>query len=74
MCRFRIQLLLIDTAWSTRFNMPKKDQYSDSSSDWTSVSLNCTVENYGTKLLHDERDTAHAVMCFSNITKTLSIF
>ena len=35
MGRFRIQLLLEDNAWSTRYNIPKNDRYSDTSLDWT---------------------------------------
>ena len=72
MGRFRIQLLLEDNTWSTRYNIPKNDRYSDSSTDWTKLSLNFTVESYGVKLVYDEIDTAHADMCFSNITKKTS--
>ena len=74
MGRFRIQLLLDDNTWSTRYNIPKNDRYSDTSTDWTLLSLNFTVENYGIKLIYDEIDTAHADMCFSNITITHSVF
>ena len=72
MGRFRIQLLLEDT-WSTRYNIPKNDRYSDSSNDWTKLSLNFTVQNYGIKLIYDQIDTAHADMCFSNITISHSV-
>ena len=74
MGRFRIQLFLEDNTWSTPYNIPKNDRYSDSSTDWTLVSLNITVENYGNKLIHDQIDTPHADMCFSNITKTHSVY
>ena len=73
MGRFRIQLILEDNPWSTRYNIPKNDRYSDTSTDWTLVSLNFTVENYGIKLIYDEIDTAHADMCSSNITITRSV-
>ena len=73
MGRFRIQLLLEDNTRSTRYNIPKKDGYSDSSTDWSLVSLNFTKENYGIKLIYDEIDTPHADMCFSNITITHSV-
>ena len=73
MGRFRIQLLLEDNTWSTRYNIPKSDRYSDSSTEWTLVSLNFTIENYGIKLIYDEIDTPHADMCFSNITITHSV-
>ena len=73
MGRFRIQLLLEDNTWSTRYNIPK-DRYNDSSTEWTKLSLNFTEENYGIKLIFDEMDTAHADMCFSNITITHSVY
>ena len=74
MGRFRIQLLLNDNTWSTRYNIPENDRYSDSSTDWTLVNLNFTVENYGIRLIYDQIDTPHADMCFSNITITHSVF
>ena len=73
MGRFRIQLVLDDNTWSTRYNIPKNHRYSDSSTDWILVNLNFTVENYGIKLIYDQTDTAHADMCFSNITITHSV-
>ena len=63
MGRFRIQLLLEDNTWSTQYNVPKNDRYSDSSIQWTLVILNFTVENYGIKLIYDQIDTPHADMC-----------
>ena len=74
MCRFRIQLLLENNTWSTRYNISKNDQYSDSSTNWTKSSLNFTVEDYGNKLIYDEIDTAHCDMSFSNIRITHSIY
>ena len=71
--RFRIQLLLKDNTWSTRYNTPKNVRYSDNSTDWTLVRLNFTGENYGIKLIYDQIDTAHADMCFSSITITHSV-
>ena len=73
MGRCRIQLLLADNTWSTRYNIPKDDQYSDLSTDWTLLSLNFTVENYGIKLIYGEISSPHANMCFSNITITHSV-
>ena len=66
MGRIRIQLLL-DNTWSTRYNIPKTDRYSNSSTDWTLVNLNFTVENYGIKIIYDQIDTAQADMFFSNM-------
>ena len=74
MGRFRIQSLLEDNTWSTRYNVPKNDRYSDLSTDCTNLSLNFTVENYGIKLIYDQIDTLHANMCFSNITITHSVY
>ena len=74
MGRFRTQLLIKDNTWSTRYNIPKNDRYSDNSTDWTLVSLNFTEDKYGTELFYDEIDTPHADMCFSNITITHSVY
>ena len=74
MGRFRIQFLLEDNTWSTRYNIPKNDRFSDTSTEWTLVSFNFTEEIYGIKLIYDEIDSAHADMCFSNITITLSVY
>ena len=70
MGRFRIQMLLDDITWSARYDIPKNDRHSDTSTDWTLVSLIYTVENCGVKLLYDEIDSLHADMCFSNIIIT----
>ena len=74
MGRFRIELLLEDNTWTTRYNIPKNDRYSNSSTEWTLVNLNFTIENYGIRLVYDQIDTPHADMCFSNITITHSVF
>ena len=74
MGRFRNQLLLENNTWSTRYNIPKNDRYSDSSTDWTLVNLNFTVKNYGIRLVYDQIDTPHADMCLSNITITHSVY
>ena len=74
MGRFRTQLLLENNIWSTRYNIHKNDRYSDTSTDWTKLSLNFTEQIYGNKTIYDEKDTPHANMCFSNITITHSIY
>ena len=56
-----------------RYNIPKIDRYSDSSTDWTLLYLNINVEKYGIELLYDQIDTNLADMCFSNITITHSV-
>ena len=68
MGRFRIHLLLEDNTWSTRYNIPEIDRYSETSTDCSLKSLCFTVENYGIKLIYDEIDTTHADMCFSIFT------
>ena len=72
--RFRIQLLLEDNTWSTQYTIAKNTQYSSTSTEWTLLNLDFTVENYGFKLVYDQIDTAHAAMCFSNITITHSVY
>ena len=72
MGRFRIQLLVEDITWSTQHNNAKNTQYSDNSTDWTLLSLNFTIGNYGIKLVIDQIETAHSGMCFSKITITHS--
>ena len=74
MGRFRIQILTKDNVWLTNFNEPKNDQFSNAATDWTILSLNITDENYGIKLIYDQIETAHADMCFSNISITHSIY
>ena len=71
---FRIQLLLDDNTWSTQYTIPKNSQYSNSPTDWTLLSIDFTVKKSGIKLVYDQLDTAHADMCFSNITKTHSVY
>ena len=63
MGRFRIQLLLESSTWSTQYNIPENDRFTDSSTDWTLVNLNFTVENYGIEIIFDEVDSAHSDMC-----------
>ena len=73
MGRFRIQLLE-DNTWNTQYTIAKNTQYSDTSTDWTLLNLDFTVENYGIKLILDQIDTAHSDMSFSNITITHSVY
>ena len=73
MGRFTIQLFLENSSWSTRKNVPKNDRFSDSSTQWTKLSLNFTVEKYGIKVFHDQIIKPHADMCFSDILITHSV-
>ena len=74
MGNFRVQLLIEDNTWSTQYTILKNSQYSITSTDWTILNLNFTVENYGIKLIYEEIDTAHADMGFSKITIVESVF
>ena len=71
---FRIQLLLEDDTWNTQYTTPKNDQYSISSTEWTLLNLDFTEKTYGIKLSYYQIHTAHADMCFSNITITHSVY
>ena len=74
MGRFRNQLLLEDNIWSTQYTIAENTQNGKNSTDWTLINLDFTAENYGIKLILDQIDTAHSVMCFSNITITHSVY
>ena len=74
MGRLHNQLLVEDKIWCTQYTIPKHTVYSNTSTDWTFLNLNFTIENYGIKLLYDQKDTPHADMCFSNILITHSVY
>ena len=73
MGRFRIQLLLEDNTWDTKYTIAKNTQYTNSPREWTFLSLDFSEENYGIKLIPDQIDTAHSDMSFSNIMITHSV-
>ena len=74
MGQFKIQLLLGNNTWTTQYTIEKNTLYCDSSTEWTLLNLDFTVENYGIKLVYDQIDTPHGDMCFSNITITHSVY
>ena len=74
MGRFRIDLLLDNITWINKYTIQKNTQYSDSSTEWKLLSLDFTEENYGIRLIYDRIDTAHADMCFSDISITHSVY
>ena len=74
MGRFRIELLKDNNSWETQYTIEKNTQYSLTSTEWTLLSLDFANENYGIRLVYDRIDTAHADMCFSNITITHSVY
>ena len=74
MGRFRIKILTKDNVWLTKFVIAKNTQFSNAATDWIKLNLNITDENYGVTFIYDQNDSAHADMCFSNITITHSPF
>ena len=74
MPRFRIQILLENDNWENKYTIEKNSQFSNTSTEWTHLSLDFTQENYGIRLLFDRIDTAHADMCLSNISITHTLF
>ena len=74
MGRFRIDTLLDDDAWINKYIIMENTQYSNTSTEWTLLSLDFTEENYGIRLIYDRIDTAHADMSFSDITITHSVY
>ena len=74
MGRFRIHLILEDNTWNIQYTIAKNTNYSDSSTEWSVLILDFTIQNYGIKLTFDQVDTAHSDICFSNNTITHSIY
>ena len=74
MGRFKIQLLLENNTWTTQFVINENDHYSNNSTDWKLLNLDFTIKNYGIKLVYDRNDSAHADMCFSNISISHSVY
>ena len=74
MPRFRIQILLENGSWDNKYTIGKNSQFSNTSTEWTLLSLDFTQDNYGIRLLFDRIDTAHADMCLSNISITHTLY
>ena len=72
--RLRVQLILEDNTWSTVYTIEKNTQYISTSTEWTLLNLDFTVENLGFKLIYDQIETAHADMGFSNFSITHSVY
>ena len=49
-------------------------KYGTTSTDWILIKLSFTEPNYDFKDVFDQKDTARADMCFSNILKTHSVY
>ena len=74
MPRFRVQILLENGNWENKYTIEKNSQFSNTSTEWTHLSLDFTQENCGVRLLFDRIDSAHADMCISNISITHTLF
>ena len=74
MPRFRIQILLENGNWENKFTIEKRSQFSNSSTEWTHLSLDFTQENNGIRLIFDRISSAHADMSLSNISITHTLF
>ena len=74
MGRFSIDILLDNNTWTNKYIIQENTQFSNSSTEWNLLSLDFTEENYGTRLVYDRISTAHADMCFSDITITHSVY
>ena len=69
MGRFKIQLLLEDDTWITQYTIPKNTQYKTTSTEWTLLNLDFTVENDGIKVIYDQIDKCRYVFLeYNNIT------
>ena len=74
MGRFRVQLLLERNTWTTKYQFSKNSNYSSSSTERSLLNIDFTEPIFGIRLYYDKIDTAHADMCFSNITITHSVY
>ena len=74
MGRLSISILLDDDTWTNKYVIQDNSQYSNTSSEWTLLSLDITEENYGIQIIYDRIRSPHADMCFSDITITHSVY
>ena len=74
MGRVSIDILLDDNTWVNKYLIQENTQYSDSSTEWTLLSIDITEENYGIRLVYDRIKTAQCDMCFSDITITHAVY
>ena len=74
MGRFSIDILLDNDIWTNKYIIQENTQFSNSSTEWSLLSLDFTEENYGIRLIYDRIKTAHADMCFSDITITHAVY
>ena len=72
MGRFRIQLL-INITWETNYRVERNTNYSSFSTGSSLLNFDFTENNYGNKVIYDRKNSAHADMCFSNLSITRSV-
>ena len=74
MGKLEIQLLR-NSVWETEYTIDKDTNFSALSTDWTLFNMNIVSQpNYGIKLVYSGINSAHADMCFRDISITQSIF
>ena len=74
MGRLSISILLDDDTWTNKYVIQDNSQYSNTSSEWTLLSLDITEENYGIQIIYDRIRSPLADMFFSDITITHSVY
>ena len=74
MGRLSISILLDDDTWINKYVIQENTHYSNTPSEWALLSLDITEENYGIQIIYDRIRSAHADMCFSDITITHSVY
>ena len=73
MGKFEISILIANKVWNTIYTLEKNTNFSTLSTDWIILNLNIANQpNYGIKLVYSGINTAHADMCFSDISITHS--
>ena len=73
MGKFEISILIANKVWNTIYTLEKNTNFNTLSTDWIILNLNIANQpNYGIKLVYSGINTAHADMCFSDISITHS--
>ena len=74
MGRIRIEFLVPNGKWFSKYVIDKNTNFNATSQGWTLLNLDFTETNYGIKLVFDQLDTALAVLCFSNVVITHPVY
>ena len=73
MSRFRIQLLLEDNTWSTKFHTGRNSNYSSSSTDWSLLNLDLYLLEQNEKYLDFFKNQEESIT-EKNINKKMDHF